>query len=749
MFLFLGTADWHHLRRFSFTSSQAFFAFAKAFQLFYQHSHAWREVAKFLYGQNWRNEMSLQTSALDDDDSADDNASENDADELVNEDDLDSTSPGEKIKKFIQDYQVLDEDHATEAALNAIRPIVLDETIKDATGAADFVKSLTQPVLRAVLNILSELVPESKRHRVPVSSKTIEKDVLKWLKYPNLKREYFFYSSDALKEIITTKKIKMKGTKTIDKMIDALSDPSTETELDLEPKEAAIQAILKRSFLPHQKGKEREACRMGHVLELPVLRKWLTETIKPRYIVQGLQVTGAYTAGLVAKKDSPWAKDSIDFVLAAKSNANPLLQLWGVEIKSRVSPRTISNEVEFVDNTRESKNLKVPAEEAHLYIESPGELFQVLHHAYVYDFENVVFIVGDIHSEILQSTIVDFSNDEILNHYKTVLQDLKDLALGWFYPSNSLPRRLPTDVPEEILQVATTLKNIPDNHSIEGSVNLYLSLIQKKLPMPSFVRLIPAVCAYWNAVKSGSDTTTKLMDDRALYPPHVNAETVACTRLIHLLIVIIHRLFQIISASDINSYPTLYHYCNAASHRFTLFKTLLKIKTILTEKVLNKPNNNSSEKENQHPAKQPTRRTVPFRQRVNGVLPQPMEFGVKLPFQTPKKIKKKVEQSEVCELVSDMYEKCTGRLVQVVDNARRQRCSICDKKTSYYCAGCKSWFCFTTRVASKPKHESQELKLLHYNVKGRREFFHSSCFSEKHQNSWKQEDAKIASLFTP
>ena len=64
--------------------------------------------------------MSLQTSALDDDDSANDNANENDADQLVNEDDLDSTSPGEKIKKFIQDYQVLDEDHATEAALNAI-----------------------------------------------------------------------------------------------------------------------------------------------------------------------------------------------------------------------------------------------------------------------------------------------------------------------------------------------------------------------------------------------------------------------------------------------------------------------------------------------------------------------------------------------------------------------------------------------------------------------------------------------------
>jgi hypothetical protein len=49
-------------------------------------------------------------------------------------------------------------------------------------------------------------------------------------------------------------------------------------------------------------------------------------------------------------------------------------------------------------------------------------------------------------------------------------------------------------------------------------------------PFPSFERLIPAIYAFWNIVKGGSETTTKLMDDCVTKIPKVqtNAESVAC-----------------------------------------------------------------------------------------------------------------------------------------------------------------------------------------------------------------------------
>lgn len=47
-----GTADWHIVRRFSMTSSQASFAFNMAF-IIYQNDRDWCTVAQFLYGRNY------------------------------------------------------------------------------------------------------------------------------------------------------------------------------------------------------------------------------------------------------------------------------------------------------------------------------------------------------------------------------------------------------------------------------------------------------------------------------------------------------------------------------------------------------------------------------------------------------------------------------------------------------------------------------------------------------------------------
>ena len=119
-------------------------------------------------------------------------------------------------------------------------------------------------------------------------------------------------------------------------------------------------------------------------------------------------------------------------------------------------------------------------------------------------------------------------------------------------------------------------------------IQIWYSLSRLQKPFPSFVRLIPAQYAYWNAVKGGSDTTTKLMDDCILRIPkaHLDPETVAITRLIAIVIVLFHRLSQIFSSNqNINTYPSLAHYHNAASHWATYHKSLLKVRKIFVNEL--------------------------------------------------------------------------------------------------------------------------------------------------------------------
>ena len=54
-----GTADWHWLRKFSLTSSQAHHAFKQAIPL-NQNDEAWIDVAEYLHGtSNWRSDLKL------------------------------------------------------------------------------------------------------------------------------------------------------------------------------------------------------------------------------------------------------------------------------------------------------------------------------------------------------------------------------------------------------------------------------------------------------------------------------------------------------------------------------------------------------------------------------------------------------------------------------------------------------------------------------------------------------------------
>lgn len=744
------------MRRHSLTSSQTHAAFDKAFS-FYKDNASWVAVAEYLHGNNYK-----RVYKINDEDEADNGDSESGAEDEQQEE------PMLSLEDFVTQYvHSEDDDQAGVAAFNFIRPYVANDNVEPTQGAADeTLNQLSKPTTHAAIKILSERVPDAKRKKIPTTIKTVQKELSKWLMFTNSHREFMFFSKNALADLVAEKRIKINGSKTIDKMIEALgSHIPGQNELsaaeeqallvrNLPPKEAAIRVMMQKSFLPHQKGQERENCVTGHLLEIPVLESWITETSSRDYPIRNLKINGAYTVGLVEKKGSPWAKDSIDFVLTVCDRILEDHQAWGVEIKSRVSPTTAGREEDFLSEACRNKHEYIEAEKVHKMVENVKERFQILHHSFVYDFNKVILIVGDSQAEILQSTLVNFDED-LREHYGKVLVDLKDMGLSWAYNSDGSEVELPIKLPEKIIEIGRTLPSIKDDDALHGSANLWLSFMAMKLPTPSLIRIIPAVCAYWNAVKSGSDTTTKLMDDRNMYPPHVNCETIASTRLISIAFVLIHRISQsITSKADLdNNYGSLARYRNAASHRFTFHETIITsrnalIKSLCKDDQQPPPNENDINLSNTAAPTTPPARSLRSARNAHGVIPQKMTFGIKLPFVTPAKIAQKVKKGTVSDSVRNMYETCTGRLVQVVDNKKRQRCCKCSKLTSYYCAGCKSWYCFAVRL-TKNTNEQDTPNMLYCNLKGKREEFFISCFTEKHQDAWETEDTKTSAVITP
>ena len=409
--------------------------------------------------------------------------------------------------------------------------------------AQGIVNDLANGVRKKVLSLLTAHVKPSHRK----SAAATKKDLVGWLQQSNKVRNFWFYKINGLKEVAESMGLNLgKGRKTADQIRAILASPrehrqqqqeqqeqeaatySTNADLLL-PKEAAIRAILEKSFLPHQKGRAREYCSLGHRLELPILRNWIEVISSHNSPVPSIKIKGAYSAGLAAKQGAEFIKDSIDFVVIAENDDDGTMQPWGFESKGRVTARTTAEEVcnlHFFNNP----HIAISSQEVHKEVADEGERFQVLQHALVYNFDKVVLAIGDEQATLIRSTIISFEND-IKSDFLQVLNDIFQFSLSWAYPATGPANKCIT-VPSSIQKIATTIPTINGSETLqEGTVNIWHSLCKLQKPFPSFIRLIPAIYAFWNSVKKGgSDTTTKLMDECILRVPkcHLNTETAAC-----------------------------------------------------------------------------------------------------------------------------------------------------------------------------------------------------------------------------
>ena len=238
------------------------------------------------------------------------------------------------------------------------------------------------------------------------------------------------------------------------------------------------------------------------------------------------------------------------------------------------------------------KYISISSSNVHKYLHVLGERYQVLQHAYVYNLKKIVYLVGDNHSAIIQGIVVEFE-PSLLYDYGRVLFSLKEIVFNWIPVYNneseedgndtnniSISTLYATKIPDQVIEVAVEAgSNIPDSETLYSAFKLWLAMFSNTsiLPLPSLKRVIPQYHAKWNATKSGSDTTTKLMDNLSIRQPHVNLETAAVCRLLHLGFVFIHRINAIFTANGDLNYPTITHFRNAASHRSTYYETIVKV----------------------------------------------------------------------------------------------------------------------------------------------------------------------------
>ena len=393
-----------------------------------------------------------------------------------------------------------------------------------------------------------------------------------------------------------------------------------------------------------------------------------------------------------------------------------MLSLVPVEVKSRVSHRSENDAINALKKhlgvscpplSHRKPFLQVNSTDAsvlHKLLANPdgkknqfkGECIQLLHHAFVYGATSGLFIIGN-RNKVIYAIEVIFS-PTLLLAYEEVVDYLFENYFKTFYDTSL--ENFPKEKIEEALAIRNEKKkkkNVIDMHSFWTNFLLWRALNVNisddiKFPLPPSSRIIPIQHSWWNATKGPSDTTTKLLDNCEEQLGVRNPQTIATARLLAIGGVVFHRCHQILTAKDCSHYQSITAFRRAANKRAPFWKSLVLLCEFL---------GNEKDILNPKPPQPPERNVTPQasrRRTRNGTKTQVVnwiangETGC-----TPKKgrsLKRKSANKNI--LAHNLREKqCVGvTLVRRVND--RGICKMCRMKTSYYCTGCKSWFCFVT-----------------------------------------------------
>lgn len=556
-------------------------------------------------------------------------------------------------------------------------------------------------------------------------------DARKWIKSDVPKRKYLFLSETELKAKIrdlggdsgTRKRLGLINL--LAKLVedDALGRDN-QGDFDSGDDMPFLKALLESTFLRELKGENSKHCKLGHEMEEVYIKSLIRssgQSTRHALNCHDYDLGACHLAGVAARASAPPSPNQDNFDWAVRTSIDGLIEektqqeIFGIECKCRAvgttAQRAHEEELEYLRGSSSYPDWAKPRfynvvfgdDDFKKLVTENSEALQLLHHAFTMKLKTVVMLVGNSIS-LMRAVFVQFCPLH-LHMYKAILNEIYKQSLEWLY----VPRRAEVSYSDN--DIETTISSLKKDISMEAFKD-HLALWRKmnfnppsdlKYPIPPMARLIPSVCALWNAAKGGSDTISKLL---ALQPYQVpkNSKTpqvVAVARMIAIAAVLNHRLLQHLSAApDIETYYSLSAYRHAANQRTKSFRhTLRAIRTQALSKILDGRNTVTFERRDGQLASTRARR-----QQEEQTAPEYMHsIGA-----TPKKggQKRKICPDAEAE-VQHRDKRCTGLPVWIREEEGARRgdpkhkqhvvsCELCKvNRSSVTCALCHKSFCFS------------------------------------------------------
>ena len=218
---------------------------------------------------------------------------------------------------------------------------------------------------------------------------------------------------------------------------------------------------------------------------------------------------------------------------------------------------------------------------------------------------------------------------------------------------------------------------------------------------------------------------------------HMNAETVALTRCIQMIQVLNHRIMHAFSSKKNLEYNSLHNYRHSASQRQTFHSSLMKMHHVFKNTADELKRKDGLVAQGEKTPRTPVPHRNPNRSRIDGAIPHSTAFGGNLPSKTPDRHGALLRSGNASEEAMEMNRKCTGRLVQIHPTKADKKCFMCKANTSWYCLGCKLWFCNSRKMK---RDALKELELYCHPVRGKKCNFVKTCFHKKHESAWERQD---------
>ncbi|CAB9527303.1 unknown protein [Seminavis robusta] len=582
-----GSPEWFMLRKFSLTSSTTDRAIAACVgdEDWLEHSASWMTIKGMLEG------LVVDVDEPRGKDNADDDAA-NDGDASVQSGALSDDTSQQEAEEQAEGNG----DNSVKLSLAGL--LDSEGLIQTAKHQIQF-DEIDMAQVRAILKELgknpSAAKDEAKKNKTDLKSFNIFLDA-----EPRLRR-HVFKTKKHLSAIATKLGIADDGAnqETIRKAIDShlRSHPEAVIEVTLSKqqqkkeqiallsdKNKLLLTVVKAGYLDPLKGDAKKHTRRGHQLECHIMRACLRE-LDEEGMDSPMKLIAACTAPLVERKQQRYVRGSIDFLAFASVDDIDVVPI-GVEIKSRVAARTdqqATHQAEVIrrllgeDRTprqRQRKYFSVRADSDKFkrIVNSTHEAIQVLHHAFVYDLEYVLLLVGDNGGAVVYGVFVLVS-DAIKEAYGDVLEDVYSSCLRWMYDDNTAGPS--DDELQTVLDNVEVNKSSLDGHSFKMELALWKDINNNMtLPIPRLRHIIPLIFSYWNTLKGGSDATTNLIWHCQYSVPNNENQSVATARMLSLVGVHVHRMYQIATArEDLNRYSCLKRFRDSATERASFKKT--------------------------------------------------------------------------------------------------------------------------------------------------------------------------------